>query len=732
MDTDGSQCPENSNSTDCLLRALLQLLKEHRETDEAEIDWDPISFAFTLLIGCLATAFALATILQAIFAAGKGRRRTSHFAIGKWSRKTKRRWDWSEMNFRFTASTPILREQSLRFMPLRSEAAESKSLDSTGSSYTTFRHRIRGLWAHAPWVASYLHPSQTQRPSAAWLEFFEEVGLEKVDTQAWGHNVREVSAEYLPDDLVAAPAYAQLGAIVAAVATAGIQKLEMDQQRYPILLGRGFQVDFRQHPVLGVVGAYSRYDKKDETTRAPKLEKLRSTMEYGCGIIDTGVFSIDLSTKSKRRLAIERWNLTPKSLAVAAKPSTHGIFAVKLAAISEVHLPLIAGLFALTPKHVPALFPTTTMRTSLSLTVLALSGRFWAEARLDIFNQSDIIKWPASHVTPSWDGFKWHDFIDSSSSSAIKALFSKIYFKHQAGKLFASLSLSHYDKQGGGSAEEEPAPAEAKKATGEAPELAAEDAITSGNKLGIENAVHKRTHITNGYCLALHMCVKFLQGPERFEEWLLESSIDEQNTLRCIILEQIKEVDTWLLEKCVDLEDLKGRSIILCNTTIAFSQAEQMIKDGLFTASESETTPRHISSQSVEHNHCQSTNQGGPNQDTARGLHFTTLQALRKLVDNFDENLPGVRELTNLVDSEFSQSSRLWDRIRALVVYHSAEDAQWPLWDQFHRERNNELHRDINDVIIYRCLMMILLFRTAADSSKMLESGLWEKVVPII
>lgn len=72
MDPDGSQCPEDNNSMDCLLRALLQLLRGQQEADDAEMDWDPINFAFTLLIGLLAIAFALATILQAIFAAGRG------------------------------------------------------------------------------------------------------------------------------------------------------------------------------------------------------------------------------------------------------------------------------------------------------------------------------------------------------------------------------------------------------------------------------------------------------------------------------------------------------------------------------------------------------------------------------------------------------------------------------------------------------------------------------------
>lgn len=116
MYTDVSQCPENSNSTDCLLRSLLEFLTEYREAENAAVDWDPINFAFTLLIGIIAVLFALATIIQAIFTAGKGRRRTSHLAIGRWSAETKRKWDWSEMNFQFTVTTPVLHEKAFQSM----------------------------------------------------------------------------------------------------------------------------------------------------------------------------------------------------------------------------------------------------------------------------------------------------------------------------------------------------------------------------------------------------------------------------------------------------------------------------------------------------------------------------------------------------------------------------------------------------------------------------------------
>ena len=38
----------------------------------------------------------------------------------------------------------------------------------------------------------------------------------------------------------------------------------------------------------------------------------------------------------------------------------------------------------------------------------------------------------------------------------------------------------------------------------------------------------------------------------------------------------------------------------------------------------------------------------------------------------------------------------------------------------------------IKDVIIWRCILIYLLFSTAPDNSKILTSGLWEHVIPII
>lgn len=232
----------------------------------------------------------------------------------------------------------------------------------------------------------------------------------------------------MPDDLVAAPAYAQVGAIIALAATAGIQKMVVDShENYAILIGQGFQVDFRSHPTLGVVGAYSRYNGMSKGSNSLVLEDLRSAIRYGRGIIDTELtIFMDLSTNFTRQQSIERWKTASEWFATERGPETSGIFCLKLATISEVYLPLIAGLFAPTPKRVPALFPTTTMRADFSLTALALNGKYWAATRLDSFDQSYILKWPESQVTPSWQRFHWSHSKFAGRSPEVQNLFDKL------------------------------------------------------------------------------------------------------------------------------------------------------------------------------------------------------------------------------------------------------------------------------------------------------------------
>lgn len=133
----------------------------------------------------------------------------------------------------------------------------------------------------------------------------------------------------------------------------------------------------------------------------------------------------------------------------------------------------------------------------------------------------------------------------------------------------------------------------------------------------------KKTGPSDGHCIVLHMCLKLLWKPAELEEWFFEVSPNVQRSLRCIVLEQIKEVDHWLREKHADVS---RRSIVLCNTSIILLQAEQMIKDASLRISLPVTTTGDIE---------QCWEQAEDN--TARGIHFHTLQVFLHLIVNLDQ-----------------------------------------------------------------------------------------------
>lgn len=772
MKSNGSQCPEDNNSTDCLLRAVLQSLNEQKEADDTEINWDPISFAFTVLIGILALLFASATILQAIIATGKSRRVTSNRAIGKWSRQTRKTWSWTEMNFQYTACTPILLETL--FPPIREQCEESldgshvdedcdnhetenypneaqtrrklqrRSITGTKRSRMPSRTRVRESWAPQLKGGKFwsevpkLSQSPSHHPSAAWLEFFKEVGLDKLEIPDWNDSIREVSADYLPDDLMAAPAYGQVGAIIAAAATAGIQKLYIDQQNYPIVLGHGFQIDFRQHPSLGLIGAYSRYGKASRIESSGGLDELRFAMQYGRGVVPFhGSGTLDVYAKSSRRRILGRWCMGQKGFALQHRTEEDKYFFIDPDALSEAFLPLIIGLQARTPKYIPALFPVASMRTGFPLTALALQGTYWAREDLRRYSESHIYQWPENHFPESWEGFEWHDIGDQNVRPDIRDMYRDLdpkwvdFFAGMRGVFVEKLShrdslqayvTNHSAIMGAGAAGDpvsQPAdkPAEEPRNRGteeiEAADAHVLDTAAISTGPGLE--------AFDGHRVVLHMCLKLLYRPEELQAWFFGASPVEQRALRFIILEQMEQVDQWLDRK---VPNSGTRSVFLCNTTIFFSRAEKIIDE----------SPNCLAI------HADNSKNIGPQDsvESARTIHNHTLRTLRRLVTKPEENECLVEQLERFVDTDpkYYPSRNLWDRIRVLVQNNLEEDTQS---DQSRRSgvpgepgESEERVKNADDVIIYRCLMMILLFQTAADSSKILESGLWDTVVPFI
>lgn len=270
MSSDSSNCPEDSNSTDCLLRTLIQLVSDQPKADDAEYNWDPVTFVFTAIIGIIAivfAAFALIPIVQTFLTAGRANRRTSERAIGKWSQNRERRWNRSEWTIDFITKVPIFRADNL--LP-NMEKVEENYREATGA----FRVNAGSEQATDTKTQSW---SQAHQHAATWVNLFERLGLDQVGMI--DDLLRPVDISFLPDDLVAAPAYAEIRLIISAAAImpdAHTLLLE-EKSGVPVMIGHGFQFEFRQHPLLGLVGAFLSFDDK---TYSP----LRFT-ELGRGIV---------------------------------------------------------------------------------------------------------------------------------------------------------------------------------------------------------------------------------------------------------------------------------------------------------------------------------------------------------------------------------------------------------------------------------------------------------------
>lgn len=401
MAFDGSTCLENQNSTDCLLRTLLQLLNDQRNAEDAETNWDPITFWVTLFIGILAALFTIVTIVQAAVAAGKGRRKTNRVAIGNWSERTTRHWGRHELNRQYTAQTPLILVDTL-----------VKALKERGDK-SQYANPAEGIGSQLPDSSQPMHqPSST----ATWVRFLQDVCLSEVVSPSGWNEHESVLADNLPDGVVA-PAYAQVGVIVGTTLALGahMQIQHGAGLKYPLIVGDGFQFEFLPYPMLGMVGTYYRHGRA-ALPSSPSSNELTwrmaiNNMNYGRGVLEFATMApfdkfqhetIDLLNDTDR-LRIRQLLVQPKP---HGKVKDHPL--PKLKSIADDYIPLISLFWAITPKSVPSLFPTSTLSMDSPFTTIALSGTFWSRLDLRKFCQTKITTWPDSVDTPRWDRFEWN------------------------------------------------------------------------------------------------------------------------------------------------------------------------------------------------------------------------------------------------------------------------------------------------------------------------------------
>ncbi|RBR15940.1 uncharacterized protein FIESC28_07142 [Fusarium coffeatum] len=285
MESLSSRCVEEANSTDCLLRAIISFLEEQQKENDAKFEWDPITFGFTVTIALVAAGFALITIVQAVLAAGPGRRKSNSEAIGKWSAHTKRKWQFWDLGYLHVAKTPILTvENVLEYLESVDQKNERLSDDSP--------KRDPG---HSGQISGSLAAN-----AAKWLVFLDEVRLSHLELadaalETW-------LADYLPGDLLAVPALieVQFAYIFTILFCQPLRTIGMDKQ-HPGLVAKNVQFEVRQHPTLGPIATFSRYHQNSKKASrniiTPKMLSIVEKQARGIVHVSTTPISMECDAR---------------------------------------------------------------------------------------------------------------------------------------------------------------------------------------------------------------------------------------------------------------------------------------------------------------------------------------------------------------------------------------------------------------------------------------------------
>lgn len=702
MSTEVPACPENENATDCLLRAVLRVLDDQARAEDAKFDWGPITFAFTVPIGIIAALFALVTIFQAVLAAGPGRRKSNNTAIGEWRVGTRRSWSWADMTMLSIARTPVLRTKHVQDLLKRRQPERAVPV--------------------------------AEEAAASWCRMLRELGL-------WSegfalNTTRETHCDYLPDDLRAAPAYGEVGCIIAMAAAIGAKSFRSDpQSAYPIIVGDGFQFDFRQHPVLGTVGAFSRSPGVGRNAAAGRAHVWLAFLHAEGRIETIGngnnkvsfVDAVKQAAPGKIISDLHRQGCTDLSgnalchlKSLCNRPDNHHLLWLFAAAV---------------PSSVPAVFPVAAVSSPNVLSGLALSSRFWrAPRKVRRLEQEpsilpNVVRW------------------------------QKGAFPSDVGKDDIEY-LEKLVQMPPGSVEQ-------------------------NDRITIDLEVLESDEFIGGLHEVFDACLLVLYNMDDFHSWFGGRDDSEKSYFRALVLLQLTQVDKWLA-KC---NAAPCRAVTLCLTTLALLDTEMALADGSFRSfSENQLLMGGESNISLEDDdryirdgpwremmpQAESAHSNLPVDVTIQ--HRTTIQALGALADvlyargtsphspkadyldkfrtkllyvlgrdslfdsevenaGFAALLSNIRRITHAcleAQTDMSYNELLQkrktpyevmsvDRLRLLTMYHHADPEPLPKDDE-----------TIDDMLVWKCILVALLFGTAPDNSTVLGSGLWNHVIPIL
>ena len=645
-------CPEDENSTDCLLRELLKAINDQEEG----FNWEPLNFAFTVPIGLVAALFAALTIFQAILSAGAGRRRCNTIAIGRWSRLTQKTWSWHELTFLSTAKTLLLRSDSILKILNDNKHAQPKPRNSGSESTDQPPHGTS---------------------AATWLNFLQEINLDDLAFSGRDQNIAETAADYLPSDFIAVPAYGEVGFIVAMAAAAGAYSWKFSlQSPYPVIIVEDFQFDFRQHPTLGTVGAFSRYVQR-------AVKKSRYSRKYVAKALKHARGEMDIATlfpfheTVRKQLSLKEG---PVSMNGVELPNfqhllrgTHGTdWCSRSTEFDLCKLPMhfdrndehLLWLFvADTPEYPPTIFPSGLLHVPNLLSILALNSKFWATEH-HAWKSLDIIE----KMPNLFNGLSWQDSFQVTKPSP------------NPGPFF-------------------------------------------------------------GYKDIYQGCIKILYEPQAFQAWFDSKGRSKRQEFRHGVIAQLQQIDKWL--RMNGHRNKEREQEIRCSIVSLYRMTNALLR------AESATTIISVGA-SIP-------NPGDEPDDKYLEIvvnrHSKMLTVLQKLVNEClpsgnEENMNDILKHKERTVKTFMKHGKI---LRTLVGISPGSFSSLlnfshivlllqnlgkllETWKN-NKEGGQSERSDkeiIKDVIIWRCILIYLLFSTAPDNSKILTSGLWEHVNPII
>lgn len=183
----------------------------------------------------------------------QSRQKCSPRAIGEfWANKTKTEWSWDALRWLSTATTPVLGTDPMLHLMLQEEWHNE---------------------AHNPPKPNPAPPPRTldlsHLPTAPWTRLLAFTNLAPLSRSGPPHLT---PTHTLPASLPSVPAHAEVSLLVAALVAAGAHTITVPASSapYPLLIGSNFQLSFHTHPTLGVVGLFHIYPAFQRVSKVPQ------------------------------------------------------------------------------------------------------------------------------------------------------------------------------------------------------------------------------------------------------------------------------------------------------------------------------------------------------------------------------------------------------------------------------------------------------------------------------